>query len=199
MKNYIKKFIALLFGVCLMSLCGSLLVIASIGSDAIMVFEQGLTVFLNVNFTIAIVCMNLFFLILVFILNKKKIHIGTIIVSVLIGPLVDLFLSLNIATTPSSLFGQILMVIVAILIGSFGVAAYIHADLGLAPLEGLVITVTERCKLSYSIVKIICDIILFVLGALIGGTFGIGSIIAIIIFGPFTDLFLRLYKKVLKW
>ena len=40
---------------------------------------------------------------------------------------------------------------------------------------------------------------LFVVGALIGGTFGIGSIIAVVIYGPFTDFFLSFYRRVLKW
>ena len=199
MKNYIKRIIVLLIGVVLMSLCGTLLVIANIGSDAIMVFQQGLTVFLNVNFSIAIVSMNLLLLAIVLIVNRKKINVGTILVAVLIGPLVDLFLSFNIASTPATLLGQVGLVLVAILVGSFGVALYIHADMGLAAVEALVVTATERFKISYALAKVISDVILFVVGALIGGVFGLGSIIATFIFGPFTDFHLRNLRKVLKW
>ena len=87
------------------------------------------------------------------------------------------------------------MVLIGIVIGGLGLALYMYADLGLSPFEGIIVTISNETKVRFGIIKIIFDAIYFTTGALLGGVFGIGSIMTVFLYGPTIDMFMKLLKK----
>jgi uncharacterized membrane protein YczE len=68
--------------------------------------------------------------------------------------------------------------------------------LGLSPFESVVVAIQEKLKTHFRYVKIVFDAVLFIIGYLLGGVVGFGSIIAIITIGPLVDLFILVFKKI---
>lgn len=198
--KYTIRILLLVGGVMIMALGGSFLLLSNFGGDAILVFQQGVSKLLGFsidNIGYGILIINIAFAILMTILDKKMLNVGTVIVALLMGPLIQVVLTFNIFSEATNLTGQIIMNILGCLILSLGVSLYLHAKLGYAPFEGLLIIIQNRFKIRYSIVKMGSDVLLFLIGWSLGGLIGIGSLLTIIIVGPAVDFYLKLLSKLL--
>lgn len=193
--NYWGRIILLVFGVSLIAYGATLLVTSTIGGDSVLVLQEGFTLLIGLKISklgTGILILNTLLIIVLFFMNKKMVSIGTFVTSLLMGPLVSLYSKLPFMISPEHMFFKILMSLVGITIASFGIAVYIFANVGYSPYEGILLTIGEKLKCRFAIVKICGDIVMFVIGALLGGTFGIGSIMTVILFGPLIDLFVKL-------
>lgn len=198
LKEYSIRIGLLLLAVLIISFCGSVLVVAGIGGDAVLVFEQGISSVLQLEIGTGILIINVVLSILLWIINKKMIHIGTFVVALLLGPMINLIIGWGWLPIPVSLLERIVMVFVAILFLSFALAIYIYANIGYSPFEGILLTIKQKVKMRFAFIKIINDASLFIIGWLLGGTIGIGSVMTVILLGPLIDLFTHLVKKT-KW
>lgn len=194
-KKYYRNVIVLLLGVLLLSIGGALFLTANIGSDSLMVFNQGISVVLKTKVGLAIMISNIIALFIIFFINKKTLGLGSLAIIFLLGPTIQIIKDANIFKTPNTLILQILMVLIGIVIGGLGLALYMYADLGLSPFEGIIVTISNETKVRFGIIKIIFDAIYFTTGALLGGVFGIGSIMTVFLYGPTIDIFMKLLKK----
>lgn len=193
--KYYRNVIVLLLGVLLLSIGGALFLTANIGSDSLMVFNQGISVVLKTKVGLAIMISNIIALFIIFFINKKTLGLGSLAIIFLLGPTIQIIKDANIFKTPNTLILQILMVLIGIVIGGLGLALYMYADLGLSPFEGIIVTISNKTKVRFGIIKIIFDAIYFTTGALLGGVFGIGSIMTVFLYGPTIDMFMKLLKK----
>lgn len=193
--NFFYKLFWVFISVILLGLGGYLFVMANIGSDALTVFNQGVATFLNIDFGYGIIITNSILIIVMFFVRRDLISYGTFM-SLLIGPIVNLFSSISLLVTPNSIYLKILMLVIGIIIAALGIAIYISMKLGLSPFESVVVAIQEKLKTHFRYVKIVFDAILFIVGYLLGGVVGFGSIIAIIIIGPLVDLFILVFKKI---
>lgn len=192
--NFFYKLFWVFISVILLGLGGYLFVMANIGSDALTVFNQGVATFLNIDFGYGIIITNSILIIIMLFVRRDLISYGTFM-SLLIGPIVNLFSSISLLVTPNSIYLKILMLVIGIIIAALGIAIYISMKLGLSPFESVVVAIQEKLKTHFRYVKIVFDAILFIVGYLLGGVVGFGSIIAIIIIGPLVDLFILVFKK----
>lgn len=193
--KYYRNVIVLLLGVLLLSIGGALFLTANIGSDSLMVFNQGISVVLKTKVGLAIMISNIIALFIIFFINKKTLGLGSLAIIFLLGPTIQIIKDANIFKTPNTLILQILMVLIGIVIGGLGLALYMYANLGLSPFEGIIVTISNKTKVRFGIIKIIFDAIYFTTGALLGGVFGIGSIMTVFLYGPTIDMFMKLLKK----
>lgn len=193
--KYYRNVIVLLLGVLLLSIGGALFLTANIGSDSLMVFNQGISVVLKTKVGLAIMISNIIALFIIFFINKKTLGLGSLAIIFLLGPTIQIIKDANIFKTPNTLILQILMVLIGIVIGGLGLALYMYADLGLSPFEGIIVTISNKTKVRFGIIKIIFDAIYFTTGALLGGVCGIGSIMTVFLYGPTIDMFMKLLKK----
>lgn len=193
--KYYRNVIVLLLGVLLLSIGGALFLTANIGSDSLMVFNQGISVVLKTKVGLAIMISNIIALFIIFFINKKTLGLGSLAIIFLLGPTIQIIKDANIFKTPNTLILQILIVLIGIVIGGLGLALYMYADLGLSPFEGIIVTISNETKVRFGIIKIIFDAIYFTTGALLGGVFGIGSIMTVFLYGPTIDMFMKLLKK----
>lgn len=189
------KIILLILSLCLVGFGASNLVFSGIGGDAVVVFEQGVSLFLNIEFGVTIIVINIVFTILLFFINKKMINIGTIAFIVLVGPVVSLFERFPIFAEPQIFIAQLGIFLVGALFATFGISLYLYIDVGYTAFEGILLHIEDKTNVKFATIKIITDALLFVIGILLGGTFGWGSAISVFLFGPLIDLFVGLIKK----
>lgn len=106
---------------------------------------------------------------------RKYINIGTIIISVVAGVLIDAFNAALIALFPNlDLFGQTLMLIAGFLLFAAGTGIYIVAALGVGGVEFITLSFSEKTKINLRWVRIGFDVICMILGIVLGAIAGRG-------------------------
>ena len=178
----VKKVLICILGVLMLGGGMGMLIRVGIGSDSLSCFYEGIAGKLNITAGTVSLITNLSFVVIVYFLDKKKIGISTFIFMILGKYPIDFFF--DHFFTPDSLIVAIILDIVICIIIGVGCAVIIAADLGVTAYDSLTLSVTEVLKKKYIIVRYTIDGIFLILGILLGGTIGIGTIIAFVLIGP---------------
>ncbi|MFA7126707.1 MAG: hypothetical protein WC182_03995 [Bacilli bacterium] len=189
----------LMIAVCLIGLFAAFIVKANIGGDAVLVFEQGFAAITKMKLGIAILVINVLLTIVVFFVDRKKINVGTVIIAFLLGPFLQIILEMGWIYDPNGNIGISILIDFFAIIGLAGaLSIYIYANIGYSPFEAIVITIHERTGWRFAYIKMTHDGLLFLIGWLLGGIVGFGSLMTIVMLGPLIDLFIHLLEKT-KW
>lgn len=157
-----------------------------IGSSAMATFSDGLHVLLNINYGNANTLANIVLLVLLFILDRRYINVGTILCVFTIGPWVNVFTPLlqSFELSSGNMLIRILCAIGGTALMGVGLGFYMAVDRGLGALEGIVKYAKEKTGASVRTAKIIQDSVLVIAGIALGAQWGIGTIIGIFCTGP---------------
>ena len=198
----IKKLLLFLMGMSIIQFGVALFLRMNIGSDPFTVFTQGLANTLNnlgVNATTGtanrIILIVLFSIIL--LLNKSHIKIGTMICVVGVGPIIDLGVSM-VSILPVESYNYLLkMFLIALgcFIIAIGFSMLSATKVGVAPNDIIPFIIKERTNWEYRWIRILMDAVLLISGFMLGGTVGVGTIIAMATTGPFIQLCLPYGEK----
>ena len=191
----IKKILIFLLGMSIIQFGVALFLRMNIGSDPFTVFTQGLANTLNnlgMNVTTGtanrIILVVLFSIIL--LLNKNHIKIGTIICVIGVGPIIDLGIRV-VSVLPVESYSYLLkMFLIALgcFIIAIGFSILSATKVGVAPNDIIPFIIKERINCEYRWIRICMDAFLLIGGFMLGGTVGVGTIIAMATTGPFIQL-----------
>lgn len=176
---------------------------AFLGNDPVAILYDGLRNAVGLSFEhlgMITNCVNVAVIILMLFIGRKYLHVGTVLYMVLLGTFVNLGGLLYEAVLPENV---LYVRLIAALIGSLfvfaGVALFIVSDIGLDPFTGLVLLLQEKLKWEYRKTKVCFDIILVVIGTVLGGKLGVITILTALTAGPciqwMTAKFSKLCKK----
>ena len=198
----IKKLLLFLLGMSIIQFGVALFLRMNIGSDPFTVFTQGLANTLNnlgMNVTTGtanrIILVVLFSIIL--LLNKNHIKIGTIICVIGVGPIIDLGIRV-VSVLPVESYSYLLkMFLIALgcFIIAIGFSILSATKVGVAPNDIIPFIIKERINCEYRWIRICMDAFLLIGGFVLGGTVGVGTIIAMATTGPFIQLCLPYGQK----
>ena len=191
----IKKLLLFLLGMSIIQFGVALFLRMNIGSDPFTVFTQGLANTLNnlgMNVTTGtanrIILVVLFSIIL--LLNKNHIKIGTIICVIGVGPIIDLGVRV-VSVLPVESYSYLLkMFLIALgcFIIAIGFSILSATKVGVAQNDIIPFIIKERINCEYRWIRICMDAFLLIGGFMLGGTVGVGTIIAMATTGPFIQL-----------
>ena len=198
----IKKLLLFLLGMSIIQFGVALFLRMNIGSDPFTVFTQGLANTLNnlgMNVTTGtanrIILVVLFSIIL--LLNKNHIKIGTIICVIGVGPIIDLGIRV-VSVLPVESYSYLLkMFLIALgcFIIAIGFSILSATKVGVAPNDIIPFIIKDRINCEYRWSRICMDAFLLIGGFMLGGTVGVGTIIAMATTGPFIQLCLPYGQK----
>jgi len=103
------------------------------------------------------------------LVSKKYVNIGTFLNALLIGPIMDFFLWLDILPDASHNWTDYLLLIVGIIVIGIGGGLYVSGGVGAGPRDGFMLSMSERTGLSVSKARILVESIVLVIGYLLGG------------------------------
>jgi uncharacterized membrane protein YczE len=196
-KNKVFRYLGVLFGLVFVSIGASFFITANIGSEAITVFMQGIMLQTNSNYALAIIIANLVPVIVLFIIRRNDLLSFGSFAVILIGPLIDLWLASGFFVEPTDLIIQLMFLLVGILTSGLGLAVYIHANVGMSPFEALVVAISQKFKnVRFFLIKILFDSLFLVVGFILGGVIGIGTVISVLAFGPAINAYLVILKRI---
>lgn len=121
---------------------------------------------------------------------REKPGLGTVSNVLVIGLFVDLFL--RVVPTPDALWLRILFLATGIVINGFATAAYIGALLGPGPRDGLMTGLVRRTGGSVRLVRTAIEVAVVIVGFLLGGNLGLGTVAFALLIGPVVHMALPL-------
>ena len=123
--------------------------------------------------------------------------VGTISNMILIGVFEDMLLHISWLQYLGQVFWgwRLLLNVVGVVIVGLGTALYIAPRLGAGPRDGLMLRLHELTKLRVAIVRAGIEISVLIIGFLLGGTVGIGTLIFAFGVGPALEFSFALFKK----
>lgn len=203
--NLIKRLILFFIGMSIIQFGVALYLKTNIGSDPFTVFTQGLATILNKtglrDFSLVQLMAgkaevtqgvaNMIILIVLFVIillaDKKRIKIGTLICVVGVGPIIDLGVKM-VSYFPVESYNYLvraLLVLLGCFIIAVGFSIMSASNVGVAPNDIVPFIITDKVNVQYRWVRIVFDGVFLILGFVLGGTVGFGTVIAMLSTGPF--------------
>lgn len=213
--SLIKRLVLFFIGMSIIQFGVALFLKTSIGSDSFTVFTEGLATVLNKTGLkdLSIVHMitgraevtpgvaNMIILIVLFIgiliVDRKRIKIGTLICVIGVGPIIDLGVK-AVSYFPiesANIFVKMLLVLGGCFIIAVGFSIMSESDIGVAPNDIVPFIIKDKLNCQYRWVRIAFDATFLIVGFILGGKVGIGTIIAMLAIGPFIQFCLPYGKK----
>ncbi len=167
---------------------------SSLGMNSWSVFHDGVSgQFSWMTFGIASLIIGIIILTVSMIFLKTKIGIGTILNIAIIGPCID-FLEWIYTFEDIPRSEMIMLLLIGILLTTFGRSLYISARLGPGPRDGLFVGIAAVFKIKVKYVKITIEFLVLFIGVLLGGLYGIGTVVAIVSSGYLVQFFFKILK-----
>lgn len=183
-----ERLLRLGIGLWLYGLSVALMIRGAIGASPWDVFHQGAALHLPLSFGMVMILASVAVL-LAWIPLRQMPGLGTIANTLLIGPFADLNLAM--IDTPDSLVLRVVFMLAGVLVCAFATGLYIGAQLGPGPRDGLMTGLARRTGWSIRLVRTIIEVTVLVAGVLLGGVFGIGTVVFALGVGIPTQFFLR--------
>jgi uncharacterized membrane protein YczE len=184
-----RRFTQLVVGLAGYGASGGLMVASGLGDQPWDVFHQGLGNRLGLSFgTVSVIVGAL--VLLLWIPLRQRPGIGTVGNVVAVGVTGNLTLAL--LPAPTSLALRITFMVIGVVLCGAASGLYIGARLGPGPRDGLMTGLAAR-GYSIRVVRTLIEVTVVVLGALLGGTLGVGTIVYALTIGPLVQLFLPLF------
>lgn len=183
-----KKCTAALFGIFLVSVGVAFNAQAGLGNDPVGIFYDGIRSSLGLTaeqLGVASNLVNLSLIVLLFVIGRRYINVGTIIYILPYGTFVNAgtYLYRNIFAA-DGLAWRVMASFIGCLFICFGVAIFILMDIGLDPMTGLAMVLRDRLHIEYRKAKVLFDITVMAVGFFLGGKLGIVTIVTALCVGP---------------
>lgn len=193
-KGFIRKLIVAMAGLIICGAGVGIFLYSGLGVDPASVFELGIGKVFHISYGTSAAVINVIILVIVFFMDKSYINIASMLAIFGIGYTADLinFVLGIFLKGEQSIAVRLLMLIIGLLIMSTGIAAYIRADLGVGAIDLVSEIISNKLKISYRGVRVVADAVFVGIGFILGGSVGIGTVLAAFMTGPSIQ-FLRPY------
>jgi uncharacterized membrane protein YczE len=151
------------------------------------VLHSGLIQHLPITIGQAVVLMS-FVVLLLWIPLREIPGIGTVSNALVVGFSADATLAL--LEKPDAMVLRVGLMVGGILLCGLATALYIGAQLGRGPRDGLMTGLARRTGRSIRLVRTGLEVTVVIVGVLLGGTVGLGTVLYALAIGPLTQLWL---------
>lgn len=203
-KEICARLVILLIGLTIAHLGVTLFLLADLGSDPFNVLVQGIfrTIqkipflgFITHGYTHMAICF-LIMIVLLFV-DKTYVKIGTIVCMFCGGPIIDLFTAIlgGFINSGNPFAMRILTLAAGCVILAFGMTIVMKSDAGVGPNDLVAISISDKLHKKFGTTRIVVDVTFVVIGFVLGGSLGIGTIICAFLVGPVAEIFLPFHEK----
>ena len=184
--DFLKTLLIVSFATLLFAVAVCCYIYAGLGSDSVSVFQEGLSKAIGCSLGTAAYLYSISFLILDFFISRKNIGWATVINSFLLGLCIKLvqWAMEPVFTFSDHLAYRIALLAAGILLVSVSCVMLIRTNRGKNALDAVAWGLSEKLRLPYRVARIIVDALMMLIGWLLGGVVGLGSIFAVFLTGP---------------
>jgi uncharacterized membrane protein YczE len=193
MNKFVTRFIRLFLGLFLYAVGIVLTMKANIGYASWEVFHAGLSTVFGIQIGTVSILVGLV-LCVISLLAGEKLGLGTLCNMVFICLFMNLLLGLDLFPTLSNFYLGVLQMVVGLFVISVATVYYISSGFGAGPRDSLMVVLTRKTRLSVGTCRSGLEILVVVIGALLGGSFGIGTILAAVLIGFCVQITFKLFR-----
>lgn len=202
-KEIVVRLLLLLMGLVIAHLGVTLFLLTELGADPFNVFVQGIfrtlqrgVDMLTHGYTHVSVCIIIILLLLV--IDRSYIKIGTVVCMVFGGPIIDFFTRMfgGVIHAGNPFAIRILTLAAGCVILAFGMTIVIKSDAGTGPNDLVAIVISDKISKPFGRVRIVVDFCFVAIGFVLGGAVGIGTIISAFLVGPIAGVFLPYSERI---
>jgi uncharacterized membrane protein YczE len=187
----VRRAVLLLAGLALYGASLALLVVAELGVSPWDVFHQGVSKLTGVRLG-AVLVLTSFAVLLAWIPLRVRPGVGTIANAVLVGVGVDV--ALRVLPDVTSWGGRFGYLVAGVVLNGVATGMYIGAGFGPGPRDGLMTGIARRGH-SIRVVRTTIEVGVLLVGVVLGGTVGIGTVVYALAIGPLAHLFLPIFSR----
>ncbi len=206
MKEAVLRLVLLFAGLVIAHLGVTLFLLAELGADPFNVLIQGLrllvikTGLLTPTHGTVHVCVCFLIILILLLVDKSYVKAGTLVCMFCGGAIIDFF---NWLLSPLGIGGASLPIKLAVLVLgcvvlAFGMSLVIRSEAGTGPNDLVAVVISDKSKIRFGIVRIAVDCLFVLSGALLGGKFGLGTIVCAFLVGPVAELGMRFSRAIVE-
>ncbi|WP_312227481.1 hypothetical protein [Pseudescherichia sp.] len=188
----LRRLLQLYIGLTFYGVSTAMFIRADLGADPWNVFHLGVAQLLSLNIGVVMIAVGALVLLLWIPLRQRP-GLGTISNVVIIGLAADAALTLM--PPLASLLARSLVLIAAVVVNALATGMYIGAGFGAGPRDGLMTGITARTGWSVRAVRTAIEVSVLLLGCVMGGNFGVGTVLYALAIGPLIQLCLPWFRQ----
>ena len=141
------------------------------------------------------VIVGLVLILISLLVSRKYVNIGTFLNALLIGPILDLFLWLDILPNASHSWTDYLLLLLGILIVGTGGGLYVAGGIGAGPRDGFMLSMSDKTGLSVSKARIMVECVVLLIGYLLGGPVFLVTFFYTFLLSPVFQFSLKIFTQ----
>ena len=178
----LKRILIIIVGSSIAAYGITLALYAGFGGATLAVLWQGISKTFHISIGMASFVVAIVMILFAVIYDRKQIHIGTVLYQIVYSLCVDLFANLHIYSR--YIWINLFIMLAGVILFAAGTGLYASTSLGRGSYEAVTFALAEKNNWQVKIVRMILDVIMVVTGVLLGGSFGVCTIVTIIVSGP---------------
>lgn len=196
-KRFLQDLVVVTASTVLIAIATCCYIRAGLGSDAVAVFYDGLSIFAGISLGTASWCMNIGLLVIALLTARKHISWTTVFNSLMCGVFIDIvdWLLAPVFNFDGGLLYRCLLYAMGPLLVALGCTLMIRKCSGMSVNDAITTGIANRLGCSFRAVRVSMDGIVMLTGWLMGGVVGFGSVAAVLCTGPLIQWFCQFGKK----
>lgn len=192
-KKYLMKTLIVIVGSVISAYGITLAIGAGFGGATLAVLWQGLSNVTGITIGTSSLIVAAVMIIFAFFYDRKQINIGTILYQIIYSFFVDVFTKIQHYTDIKAL--NFIIMLIGIVVFSFGTGLYSATDFGRGSYEAVTFSLAEKNNWKIKIVRMTQDVLMVLVGVLLGGKFGICTIVTVLLSGLIIQATVNTVKK----
>ncbi len=207
-KDFLRRYIILLVGLCIMAIGVNISIYSNIGTTPISSIPYVLSLYTPYTVGVITIIFNALLVVLQFFILRSEFprsQVLQVFVAVFLGLFIDLTAPWLDFLTPTGYVSQWVLCVLGCAVLALGVYIEVSADAIVVPADGLTLAIRHVTDIEFGQVKVVFDssnvIIAACISLLFSGTFdgvGLGTIFAMIAVGTFVRVYTRIVNRARK-
>ena len=192
--HIVLQWLQIAFGLLVFSFGVHLTIFANIGVAPWDCLGMGIAAHTPLNYGLAMTCTSVAILVIDLVMHER-IGYGTIIDALLTGNFVQLFNDLNPLAPNQNVGVGVVLMLVGFVFMAVGMWIYMRAAQGCGPRDALLVGLGKRFpKVPIGVVQIVLWVAVTVVGWLLGGPVGVGTLLSAFVAGAVTQLVYQVFR-----
>ena len=201
MSKIMSKIVMVFVVMNLIGIAVALFLESGLGSDSVGLLCDGIRHTFLISFGNASLFYNLLIILIACLMKKKNMGLGTVVYALVSGYFIDFYswILTDIHLAEQDMLIRILAFAIGQCCFSLGLALLIQLNLGMNALDAVLYKIQNHTNFSYTIMRTGCDISYVVIGTVLGGTFGAGTICSVLVTGTMVTMITNIIEKKKKY
>ncbi len=196
-RKEIAKTIKVMLGILLAGIGTAILYELGWGSNPSATMIEGLSVFFNLNYGVSGIIINMIFILMLLLFDRKLIGVETVLITFFFGYFIEagVILLSPFGIAEMNMTIKSIMLVIGCVLTAIGLGYYVGQFYGTGTMDAMSVIFAEKCHIKFSYCRWGLDILMMVSGVFMGASWGAGTIGSIIVTAPIMEIIIHKLKE----